>query len=44
MLYITVICKIIKGNEEANRVAKQAMDLLGMTTIRLSYTDYYMTI
>ena len=31
----------MKGNEEADKEAKQALD---MTTTRLPYTDYYMTI
>ena len=43
------ICKfpahmIIKGNEEADKTAKQAIDMPRMTTTRLSHTDYYLTI
>ena len=43
------LCKVpahtgIKGNEEADKAAKQAIDLQGMTTTRLPYTDYYLTI
>ena len=29
-----------KGNEEADKAAKQAIDIPGMTTTRLPYTDY----
>ena len=34
----------IKVNKEADKSAKEAIYVPGMTTIRLSYTDYYMTI
>ena len=45
----TTLCKVsahkgVKGNEEADMTAKQAIDMLGMTTKRLSHTDYYLTI
>ena len=33
----------IKENEETNKTAKQAIDMPGMTVIRLAYTDYYLT-
>ena len=44
-----ILCKVhahigIKGNEEPDKVAKQAIDLPGMTTSKLPYTDYYLTI
>ena len=29
----------IKGNKETDKTAKEATDMLGMTTTRLSYTD-----
>ena len=40
-----MLCKIpahieIKGNEEADKRAKHAIDMSGMTTTRLPYTDY----
>ena len=39
-----ILCKVpahigIKGNEEADKAAKQAIDMPGMTTTRLSHTD-----
>ena len=34
----------IKGNKEVDKVAKKAIDMPGMTTTRLSYTDYNLTI
>ena len=36
--------KRIKENEEANKGAKQVIDRTGMTTTKLPYTDYYLTI
>ena len=33
----------IKGNEETEKAAKQAIDMPGLTTSRLLYTDYYLT-
>ena len=35
---------IIKGNKEADKAAKQAIDMPEMTTTRHSYTDNYLTI
>ena len=42
------LCKVsahtgVKGNEEADKAAKWAIGMPGMT-IRLPYTDYYLTI
>ena len=39
------LCKVsahieIKGNEEADKAAKQAINIPGMTTTRLPHTDY----
>ena len=34
----------IKENKEGDKTAKQAIDLPGMTTSKLPYTDYYLTI
>ena len=31
---------IFEGNKEAGKVAKQAIDMLGMTIIRLPHTDH----
>ena len=43
------MCKVpshieIKGNEETGKAAKQVIDMPGIATIRLPYTDYYLTI
>ena len=43
-----ILCKVpahtgIKGNEKADRAAKQAIDIPEMTT-RLPYTEYFLTI
>ena len=35
------LCKV---NEDKDKVAKQAIDMQGMTTTKLSYTDYYLII
>ena len=42
-----ILCKVfahikIKGNVEANKAAKQAIDMTGITTRH--YTDFYLTI
>ena len=34
----------IKGNEETDKATTQAIDMSGMTTTRLPYTDNYLTI
>ena len=31
----------IKGNEETDKAAKEAIDMPGVTTTRLPYTNYY---
>ena len=41
---LTLICKVpanigIKGNKEADKAAEQAIDMPGMITTRLPYTD-----
>ena len=41
MLYKASVYIRIKRNKELNKVAKQEIDILGMTTTRLPYTDYY---
>ena len=43
------LCKVpahieVKGNKEADKTEKQAIDITGMTTTRASYSDYYLTI
>ena len=43
-----ILCKLlanigIKGNEEADKAAKQVIDMPRMTTTKLTYTDYYLT-
>ena len=30
---------VVKGNKEADKVKKQAIDIPGMTTTKLTYTD-----
>ena len=42
-------CKVpahtgIKGNEEADKAAKEATDMPGMTTTRLPFTDYLFSV
>ena len=37
-------CIGIKGNEEAHKAAKQAIDIPGMTMPRLPHTDFFLTI
>ena len=39
--YIT-LCEVLA--HEADKVAKQTIDMPGMTSSRLCYTDYYLTI
>ena len=44
-----ILCKVSahienKGNEEADKAVKQAINMPGMTTTRLPHTDYYPTI
>ena len=34
----------VKGNEEADKAVKQAIDMPGVTITRLSYTGYYLII
>ena len=34
----------VKGNEEADKAAKQIINMQGMTKTRLPYVDYYLTI
>ena len=36
-------CIRIKGNKEADKAAKQAIDMQRMTTTKLPYTEYYLT-
>ena len=43
------LCKVsahigVRGNKEADKAAKQAIDMPEMTTTRHSYTDNYLTI
>ena len=33
----------VKGTEEMDKAAKQAIGMLGMTITRLPYTNYYLT-
>ena len=44
-----IICKFpahvgIKDNKDADKTAKKTIHMTGMATIRLPYTDYYLTI
>ena len=46
---ITTLCKVpadigIKGIEEADKAAKQTIDMPDMTMIGLPHTDYFLTI
>ena len=44
---LITLCKVpahIRGNEEADKTAKQGIDMPGMTTTRLPHTDYNLTI
>ena len=34
----------VKRNEQADKATKQAIEIPGMTTMRLPYSDYYQTI
>ena len=48
-LYSIILCKVpahigFKGNEKADRAAKQAIDMPEMTTTRINHTYYYLTI
>ena len=43
-LYVKFLHIVIKGNEEAEKAAKQAIHMSAMTTTRLPHTDYYLTI
>ena len=43
------LCKVptyirIKGNEEAEKATKQEIDIPGITTTKLHYSDYYLNI
>ena len=43
------LCKVsghivIKGNEQADKAPKQAIDMPGMTTTKLPHTEYYLII
>ena len=43
-IYILYKSPNTKSNEEAGKAAKQAIDMPGMTTTRLPFTDYYLNI